>query len=629
MRRNSRRGGALLLCIIVTLVILGISGAFLSFSSINSRKTANDMFGLQALYIAESGAALYIHQINAKPATGSPPTPGSLANGQTVPMSGGDFVYPAAGFVDYGNNGVDDDNLNGADDDYERNFLRFQVDGTYSGVTRRLEILLSRSAGGVFWNAVFAGNSSGSAYSLLFNGGSSGGDVIKGDVYSGGDVWAQGNAQLLNESGQTSGSTVMYAGSNLGGPSGPTYKQGTQSDLDIRRNGSGQTTWEELAIQHRLANTAGVGRSDLTGVSYFDVAWDLANMGSTANGANNGGAQSDQSSGSNQGLGRAAAQINHRNEPSHIFRKDPTQPNRDSDRTVNYAYVDTAKPDYYIEDPTHSGLNDISNLGYGVNGDTRASGVYLSPNGNNAVYFVDGNLWVSHDWLKTYQWVKPPGVGDMKITIVVKGNVNFTDNLVYPTYQSDTDALAILAVKDDARFNATAANFANGSSTLPGTTLTVDQFVTQFNARAAQAGNDTVGQRKIPDLNINTPAGMERAASEFNRAYGSGNVFYGDPGSGTVEYFESFMYAENNFYATNLDSTQASGGTQRVEIFGNMTAGNHVSIMRDTSKAGYIPLMVGFDDRIKQPSGVKPPALPSTPGFGSGDWLIASWKQIP
>ena len=52
MKNLAQRGGALLLCIIVTLVILGISGAFLSFSSINSRKTATDMFALQALYIA-------------------------------------------------------------------------------------------------------------------------------------------------------------------------------------------------------------------------------------------------------------------------------------------------------------------------------------------------------------------------------------------------------------------------------------------------------------------------------------------------------------------------------------------------------------------------------------------------
>jgi hypothetical protein len=222
----------------------------------------------------------------------------------------------------------------------------------------------------------------------------------------------------------------------------------------------------------------------------------------------------------------------------------------------------------------------------------------------------------------------------MKVTIVVKGNVNFTDNLVYSSQKSPNDALAILSIKDDSRPNAVAGNFSSATATLPGTSLTVTQFVNDFNARARNAGTDTSGNPKIPALDINKLVGGDvaeraRAASEFNRAYGSGNVFYGDPGSGTVEYFEAFMYAENNFYATNLDSTQASGGTQRVEIFGNMTAGNHVSIMRDTTKAGYIPLRVSFDDRIRNPNGVKPPALPSTPGFGNGDWLIASWKQIP
>ncbi len=631
MRKNSsEHGGALLLVIVVTLVIIGISAAFLSFSAINSRKTSIDMMGLQALYIAETGAGMFVNQVNSKPISGAPPSPQSLVTGKPSGMAGGDYVYPTSGFVDFGANKIDDDGNGTADDEFEQNFIRFQVEGTYAGVTRKLEILLSRPAGGVYWNAVFAGNSSlTSGYNLGFDGVAKGsGDLVRGDIYTGGNFQGKGTSEFQNETGGPN-PTIMFKDTNLGGPGGPNYQQGTQADLLIPRDLlTGKTTYQALAEKYRKTGTNGTLREE-NGVKYFDVAWDLQNMGGTSGGKNNGGAQIDQSPGSNGGLGRAQEQILNPNEPSHIFRKNPTEPGNNNDRTTSYAYVDTFKDDYYIEDPTHKGVNNISNLGYAINGDTKADGVYISPNGSDAVYYVDGNLWVSHNTMKSYQWIKPSSMKNMKVTIVVNGNVNFTDNLVYQQYQSDTDALAILALKDTSRPNAVGANFVNSTSVLPGTTKTVSQFVTEFNKRAAAAGNDSSGQRKIPDLDLTTGPGRDRAASEFNRAFGSGNVFYGDPGSGTVEYFEAFMYAENNFYATNLDSTKSSGGTQRVEIFGNMTAGNHVSIMRDTAKAGYIPLKVTFDDRIKTPGGVRPPALPSTPGFGSGDWQIASWKQIP
>src|SRR5678816_1281788 len=89
--------------------------------------------------------------------------------------------------------------------------------------------------------------------------------------------------------------------------------------------------------------------------------------------------------------------------------------------------------------------------------------------------------------------------------------------------------------------------------------------------------------------------------------------------------FEAFMYAKNNFYATNLDTTTASGGTTKMEIFGNMTAGNQVNINRSTKTAGYIPLNVTFDPVIM--GGNPPPGLPQTPTLPGADWRILSWKQ--
>ena len=56
----------------------------------------------------------------------------------------------------------------------------------------------------------------------------------------------------------------------------------------------------------------------------------------------------------------------------------------------------------------------------------------------------------------------------------------------------------------------------------------------------------------------------------------SGNVYFGDPTFGTLREMHAFMYAENDFYDTNLSSSSSS----IVELVGNMTAGNQVKINR-------------------------------------------------
>ncbi len=57
----------------------------------------------------------------------------------------------------------------------------------------------------------------------------------------------------------------------------------------------------------------------------------------------------------------------------------------------------------------------------------------------------------------------------------------------------------------------------------------------------------------------------------------SGNIYIGDPVYGTVGELNSFLYAEDTFYDLNLDEE----GSYNFEIYGNMTAGNHVDINRD------------------------------------------------
>ena len=102
----------------------------------------------------------------------------------------------------------------------------------------------------------------------------------------------------------------------------------------------------------------------------------------------------------------------------------------------------------------------------------------------------------------------------------------------------------------------------------------------------------------------------------------SGNIYFGDPSFGTLEYMDAFMYAENNFYDNNLDAS----GSAQVTVNGNMTAGNQVLINRDYGNQ-HSKLTVLWDDRISN-LGLTLPGLPTkTSKFGT--YSVSSWREIP
>ena len=113
----------------------------------------------------------------------------------------------------YGADGIDNDNSGVMDgqDPYEQNFYRIEIEGTFTNTTRRLELILSRSAGGAFWNAIFAGNSSGDpSYTMNFGGTGTSADLVQGDIYIGGKISVGGAAALKNEDGSAVSNQVMY-----------------------------------------------------------------------------------------------------------------------------------------------------------------------------------------------------------------------------------------------------------------------------------------------------------------------------------------------------------------------------------------------------------------------------------
>lgn len=109
----------------------------------------------------------------------------------------------------------------------------------------------------------------------------------------------------------------------------------------------------------------------------------------------------------------------------------------------------------------------------------------------------------------------------------------------------------------------------------------------------------------------------------------SGNIYFGDPRFGTLERMYAYLYAENNFHDANLSAT----GSAKVELYGNMTAGNHVRINRDyaTTVAGktvlqHSKLTVDFDERVADGELVLP-GLPRAAVGEEGTFEVLSWRE--
>src|SRR5436190_4479702 len=446
MKRNtSERGSALLLVTVVAMIIIGISGAYMTVSYVNTRKADQDANGVRALYIAETAAAMVINMVNHPPTTPNlPGRPSPIAASQ--PIAGGYYLIPtlakpvwflASGapyfkpktstdvqqiFFDYKNEVAPNN---------DENFARFQVYGMYGGVTRKIDVLVSRQAGGAWWNAVSSPNRDNTpGYTLTFNGTGTNRDEIIGDIYSGGSFSASGTTSLVGENG-TGVSSVTYKDSFSSSiANNPNSQQGTEPALDLKKDGGNfnKTPWETKAETQRTTTD----RKDVDGFKYIDVRWDLDNKGVPGSWVDGGSAEK---------------QIAQQSEPSHIFRKNPSSTSGSGvNRTNHYEYAAHAKDDYYLEDPT-TGRANTNTLSRSINGDPSATAVNILPSGNQAVYFIDGNMRVSGEPIKSYQLTKTDGMTEnLQMTFIVKGNVSLTDNLLYPTFESKDDAVAIIAI---------------------------------------------------------------------------------------------------------------------------------------------------------------------------------------
>ncbi len=319
--------------------------------------------------------------------------------------------------------------------------------GRVGGALRCTQAMLETSGAGIYDYALFAGNSSGDpGYDMRFSGGGTSADSVNGNVYSGGNVVIAADARVNGE---------------------------------VRANGT--VSASAAATPSAPSTGVSVPVPNLAAMDYANNHdFDVAAMFASATWASS-------------AMGGSAFQLPE-SSPAHIFRKNP------SDRATDNA--STAKDDYYLEDPyeTVNGSATISAASStrislsGINGEP-------GPSGTNKVYYIDGNLWIHNRHIYSFALDSSPGA-PARITLVVKGNIYFSDNVLYR--DPDRDGVAFVALKDGAHEDS--GNIYFGDPTF-GTLERMDAFMYAENnfydnnlsasgsARVTVNGNMTAGNQ--------------------------------------------------------------------------------------------------------------------------------------
>ncbi len=170
-RRTPRRGSALLVAIVATLVLAGMAGALMAMTGAHKRESAAATQDVRALYVAEAGLTEGIASVQSgAPADfGTAPAPIDFGGGAywgTVVDNGDDTITVTS----FGQVGIE---------------------------TRGIQGILLRNKSDLYRHALFAGNSSGDPlYELDFGGLGVQADQIEGDIYSGGGINISGDAAV-------------------------------------------------------------------------------------------------------------------------------------------------------------------------------------------------------------------------------------------------------------------------------------------------------------------------------------------------------------------------------------------------------------------------------------------------
>lgn len=281
-KRTRKDGNVLVASLILAAVLAGLAGSALTLNHATARESQSARHETGALYLAEAGISEAATAIaHARAANEQIPTQLGTPEAPRAMRSGDYWV------------------------DVEQN-----ADGTITvtstaatnGAQRSLQAVLRPPSGGIFDNAIFAGNTSRDPnYTLELGGTGGSADEVFGDMYSGGNVLVGGDAAVVGAISATG--TITGAGGTEG-------------------------------VQQPLPDLAAMNYAE---TSDYDVVALFADAKYQYDAA-----------------GGYAYQVPESN-PAHIFRKHP------SDRKS--LYQATAKDDYYLEDPWEPVRKDVNQDG--------------------------------------------------------------------------------------------------------------------------------------------------------------------------------------------------------------------------------------------------------------------------
>ncbi len=354
-----RRGSATVVSLIALILIAGLAAMVLSVSTRSSGEVSAAVDRTRAFLAAESGISQAILNLRFGDASDI-----GDANAPVV-LSGGRYWVSVTDTGD--------------------GTFTLRSEGRAGLERQAIEVVVLRLEGGVFYNGIFAGNSSlDPTYTLELGGVGVEADEIYGDIYSGGDVELLGDAMVDG--------TVRASGAIRGG-SGETGV--TQPIPDLA--GMDYPATADIKVAQNFA-TATYENDDAGG-----LAWQLPE-----------------------------------DDPAHIFRRNP------SDRLLET--LATAKEDYFLEDPyepvgidpDQDGSDPYSISLSGVSGEP-------GPDSNRKVFFIDGNLWLHNYRSYSFEFSHQESSG-VQVTFVVQGNIYFSDNLFYEN--AVKDGVAFIAIRD-------------------------------------------------------------------------------------------------------------------------------------------------------------------------------------
>jgi len=133
---------------------------------------------------------------------------------------------------------------------------------------------------------------------------------------------------------------------------------------------------------------------------------------------------------------------------AHIFRKNSGSAFGDVDEVFIVKGRQINPDDYFLEDPYEPVSAGDRQSDSGATEISISSSADKCEEGNNKVYFIDGNLWLHNT--RTYSFrLKYPEDEGVHLTFVVRGNIVFCDNFFYGNVSKDQVAFIAMRRDDD------------------------------------------------------------------------------------------------------------------------------------------------------------------------------------